>query len=373
MNKCDAISIGGGPAGCAFAIELARKGMSVLLIEKSNGPHHKVCGDFLSQDTISFLRSLEFDVFAAGAVPTRDLRIIKKNRSAAARLPFPAAALSRRILDEALIAIAGSSGVRIVRGEMAREIVDTGDGVRVRTGHATHSARFAAVATGKHSMSGIRRPSGRAVGFKTHLELGSAQAEALSGQVCLATYRGGYQGLQMVDGFCASLCWIVDRADARKLGNNWTNHRDYLSRHSGLVGDLLRDSRVLLPRPIAIAGMPFGHLRRDAVSDRIFAIGDQLGTIPSFAGDGIAIALASGILAARSLCEEQATSAFHRRMRQLLARQFRLAGPVHYLMTNTVAQTAGVGVLRTFPGLMRMIASATRLDTDVLDPQRDSE
>ncbi len=373
MNGFDAITIGGGPAGCAFAIELARMGLNVVLIEKSTGPNHKVCGEFLSEDSIFLLQFLDIDISASGATATTHLKITRSSTFAETRLPFQAAALSRRILDESLLERAVSSGVHVVRGEMAREIEAATTGVHVRTGRATYFARFATVATGKYVMPGIERPRGSIVGFKILLEPGIAQATALRGRVLLAAYKGGYQGLQMIEGRQASLCWIVDQRDARELRHNWAKHQLFLSQQSGSVADLLIDSRPLMARPISVAGLPFGYLRRRAPSDRIYAIGDQLGMIPSFAGDGIAIALGSGILAARALFEGCAPARFHHDMFRSLRPQFLLARPAHYLMTNPAAQTAGIGLLKLFPGLMRTLASATRFNTALLDQKRGNE
>ena len=44
----EVLILGGGVAGCAAAIALARKGQSVTLIEREPTPRHKVCGEFLS-------------------------------------------------------------------------------------------------------------------------------------------------------------------------------------------------------------------------------------------------------------------------------------------------------------------------------------
>jgi menaquinone-9 beta-reductase len=46
----EAIVVGGGLAGAAFAITLARQGRPVIVLEKTTGAHHKVCGEFLSAE-----------------------------------------------------------------------------------------------------------------------------------------------------------------------------------------------------------------------------------------------------------------------------------------------------------------------------------
>lgn len=365
LTRRDAIVIGGGPAGCAFAIELARNGLDVLLIEKTGGPHHKVCGDFLSGDTLALLKYLQVDALALGAIPTGDLRIVSGNRSRTTRLPFAAAALSRYRLDERLLQKAIDCGANVIRGDTARGIREAEYGVEIRTGAEKHLARFAAVATGKHAMPGVKHPRSNLVGFKQVLDLDPARAGAGHGTVMLSVYKRGYQGLQMIGETRAAACWIVDRASAKTLGADWSRHRAFLANQSRHVGHLLAGSKPTTARPLAIAGMPFGHLRRRAFSERIFMIGDQLGSIPSCAGDGIAIALGSGILAARAILEGQDASRFHKDMHRSLKRQFRLARPAHALLTRTAGQAVAMALLALFPGLMRTIASATRFEAGV--------
>jgi len=45
MKMYDAVISGAGPAGCSAALTLARKGRSVLLIDKARFPREKICGD----------------------------------------------------------------------------------------------------------------------------------------------------------------------------------------------------------------------------------------------------------------------------------------------------------------------------------------
>src|SRR5438445_13371109 len=54
----DLIVIGGGPAGSAAAITAARGGARVLLLERGRLPRHKVCGEFVSAESLELLGSL---------------------------------------------------------------------------------------------------------------------------------------------------------------------------------------------------------------------------------------------------------------------------------------------------------------------------
>jgi flavin-dependent dehydrogenase len=109
-------------AGCAASIALSRKGRSVTLIEREPTPRHKVCGEFLSGEALEDLHALGIDVASLGAVPIDYVRLAAARRAAEAPLPFPAASLTRKMLDTALIAEAIAAGVRVERGRSVQAL-----------------------------------------------------------------------------------------------------------------------------------------------------------------------------------------------------------------------------------------------------------
>ena len=98
----EALIVGGGLAGAALAILLAKSGRETTLVEKEAGPHHKVCGEFLSYEALSYLNALGLDVMSLGAEAIEAVYLVGRKAIAESRLPFPAASLSRRRLDEGL-------------------------------------------------------------------------------------------------------------------------------------------------------------------------------------------------------------------------------------------------------------------------------
>ena len=121
----EVLILGGGVAGCAASIALARKGRSVTLIEREPTPRHKVCGEFLSGEALEDLHLLGIDVTSLGAVPIDYVRLAARRRAATAPLPFPAKSLTRKALDTALIATAIAAGVRVERGRSVQSLSRT--------------------------------------------------------------------------------------------------------------------------------------------------------------------------------------------------------------------------------------------------------
>ena len=81
-----------------------------------------------------------------------------------------------------------------------------------------------------------------------------------------------------------------------------------------------------------MASIPYGYLRAQPIAPNVFPLGDQLAVVPSFTGDGIAIALRSGVAAARALLAGQSAAAHQHRMVEMLRPQLRIAGVLGRLL-----------------------------------------
>src|SRR5262249_6918352 len=120
MRAVATLVSGGGVAGAAAAAHLAQAGLDVMLVERRDGPHHKVCGEFVSGEAALYLDDLGVDLAALGAVRMRAVRLCAGRQVATAPLPFPAVSLSRRALDEALLRAALAAGPDVRRRRCVR-------------------------------------------------------------------------------------------------------------------------------------------------------------------------------------------------------------------------------------------------------------
>ena len=353
-----ALIAGGGVAGAAAACLL---GPRATLIEREAEAHHKICGEFISHEAQSYLARLGIDPLALGAAPIDAVRLVHGDRAACAALRFQGLSLSRRVLDEAVLAQAAQAGAELLRGHAIRNASSAGLEVE---GAGRLAAPAVFLATGKHDLRGARRQAGQAtedlVGLKMYLVLHLAQRAELAGHVEVLLFRGGYAGLQLVEGGVANLCLLIDRARFKAAGGAWPGVRCYLEQDCPHLARRLAGAAEMLDRPVSIFRVPYGHLHAPGLADwpGLFRLGDQMGVIPSFCGDGISIALHSAFAAVAAHREADA-GAYHARMRRDLKEQIDRAG--WFYRAGRARPGLAVAAARAWPGALRWIARLTRV------------
>jgi len=355
--------IGGGLAGAAAAIWLARAGRAVVVIEREAQAHHKVCGEFLSREALNYLKLLGLDVARFGAVPIRSVRLAGRDGFSEANLPFPAQSLTRRRLDEELLQMAVDAGARVLRGCRVSGLEREGAVWRASIeGASPVCARTAFLATGKHDLGGRPRPKGKQsdlVAFKMYWRLAPAQAAALAGHVELMLYRGGYAGLQAVEDGAANLSCLVQRKELQRLGGRWENLLAAMHDQCGLLRERLQSAEALLERPLAVSAIPYGYVR--AASDGVWALGDQAAVIPSFTGDGMSIALHSGCLAAAMYLRGETADQFQHKLRGELTSQVALATVVSRGLVWGPSRSVFTAAVGLWPEVLGVVARGTRI------------
>lgn len=346
--------LGAGPAGAAAAIMLGRGGARPVMLERQRETGDALCGGFLSWRTLDTLKALGIE--APGGHKVSRLRLFARNRVAEAALPRPAIGLSRRLMDSLLVEQALASGAAIERGVTARSWDDGAltldDGARL-----TPETLF--LATGKHDLRGLPRPRSdhQTVGIRVRLAPGAALDALAEGAIELHLFEAGYCGLVLQEGGQGNLCLAVRKDRLARAGGNpvtllqqWADESPRFAERVALVES----------EADAIGAVPYGWIAREG-QDGIFRLGDQAAVIPSLAGEGNGIALASGILAARAWQGGLSGTAFQPDMSRAARRPVRIASILWRLCERPWAGEQLTRLAALAPWIAGQIAGQTRI------------
>jgi len=228
VEHFDAIVIGGGPAGSATALILARDGWSVALLERKQFPRRKVCGEYLSATNLPHLEHLGVgDIFFDQAgPPVRRVGLFAGSAMVTAQLPRPRGirewgrALSRERLDTLLLNEARRAGATVLQPWSAEAIANDGHGFRCLTRCRADGAsvelhsEIVIAAHGSWDVGALPTQPARHVprprdlfGFKAHFMESSLPDDLMP----LLAFPGGYGGMVHTDGGWVSLSCCVRR------------------------------------------------------------------------------------------------------------------------------------------------------------------
>ena len=356
------IIIGGGPAGSAAAITLAKAGLKPRLVERHMAPPRGVCGGFLGWDGLAALDDLGIDPWALGARPISRFRLVTRGRTVTADLPATAAGISRKALDSALTDAAIAAGADVTRGRAARAVDPLARTVRLDDGEII-AANAIFLATGKHEMRGLARQfTHSSVGLRASLPPCPPRLDGLAGVVELHLFDHGYAGLLMQEDGSANLCLSVSSDRLSQAGGIAALLSDLMSEAPALSA---RMADIDPPHFEAVAGVPYGWRARRS-EDGVFRIGDQSAVIASLAGDGIAIALTSGASAARAMIAGGSGAApdWQRRMNRESRRPLGIAEMLRRGAAMPLPRRAMMELIRWVPRLGTRAAALTRIVRD---------
>lgn len=313
----DVIIIGAGPAGSTLATQLARSGISVLLVEEKHMPRHKVCGEFITPEAFPTLERLEVRdaIHRAGAQPITRLCLTASNGTKVetsiaemSRGARSALSLSRARLDQILFEKAKQAGSVCLEGVAVKNcIFEDGspcgvEAMSIDEGRmVTFRSRLVVDASGRNSRLMLTREEraagargGRLYALKAHLR----RVEGITDQVELYFFPQGYGGLSRIEDGLVNLCFITSERAIREAGGDPPAVVDRTIKNNSLARSRLLHAEVE-GRWLTVGPLRFGA-RRLAQSG-VLAIGDASGMIDPFTGTGIQIALRAGELAAEAI------------------------------------------------------------------------
>ncbi|HKK89732.1 MAG TPA: NAD(P)/FAD-dependent oxidoreductase [Saprospiraceae bacterium] len=359
MREIEVIIIGGGLAGLSAACSLGQKGKEVLLLEKSDYPRHKVCGEYVSKEVLPFLESIGFNPFDQGAVDISEFSLFdEQGHRADSPLPLGGFGLSRYAFDQALFKLAQKSGCEIKKDRVT-EVMQVKEHFLVTTRSGdSYKAKVVLGAFGKrsHLDKTLNRPfmnkKAPYLAAKYHV-----RGDFPSELVGLYHFRGGYCGVSKVESGELNICYIVDYDQFKKYGDLADFEEEVLKRHPSL-GPVLSNATMTFDRRLAISQISFENKSR---SERgMLMLGDTAGMIHPLCGNGMAMALTSAQMASYFVVQylegyidrEQLIESYTKQWHSKFGNRMRASKVFNYLFYRPRLFSGGIRLLQKLPFLL---------------------
>lgn len=323
MSDADVIVVGAGPSGSATSYYLAQQGLKVLLLEKTEFPREKVCGDGLTPRSVKQLLDMGIEPTEEnGWIKNKGLRIIAGKHRLELKWPelesFPNYGLirTRHDFDQILAKRAEQVGVDLrqntrvlgpIRDDQTGRIV--GVNAKTTAGNVSYRAPFVVAADGVSARMalaiGVQRQENRPMGvavrtyyksprtnddfMESWLELWD-EDKLLPGYGWIFGVGDGTSnvGLGILDSSPAFQS--IDYKDLLKKWLEQTPH-EWGYRDENMVGE------------IRGAALPMGFNRQPFYTQGLILVGDSGGMVNPFNGEGIAYAMESGRVAAEVIAK----------------------------------------------------------------------
>jgi flavin-dependent dehydrogenase len=365
----DVLIIGGGLGGLTAALDLRQRGYAVTLVERKQYPFHKVCGEYVSNEVLPYLRRLHAD--PAGLEPAAISRFLLSSpagRTLTAPLDLGGFGVSRYCLDYFLFQQARARGVEFVQATVADVTFDIGADhhcVTLADGQQL-TARAVLGAYGKRASLDrqLQRPFFQRrspyLGVKHHLRLPDFPRDLIA----LHNFADGYAGISAIEDGKLCFCYLTTRHNLKTHGTIAQLEARVLAQNPHLAR-ILTEAEFLYAQPEVINEISFAP--KSCVENHVLMCGDAAGLITPLCGNGMAMAMHGAAIAANHLqsflagrtTRAQLEVAYRREWEQQFGQRLRVGRAVQGLFGRPLLSEAAVGGLRFLPAVVRGLMRQT--------------
>ncbi|MDE0597664.1 MAG: flavin-dependent dehydrogenase [Dokdonia donghaensis] len=361
----DIIIVGGGLAGLTAALHLSQSAHSILLIEKNEYPKHKVCGEYVSNEVLPYLKRLGVDPIAHGAKEITKFAFSGLSGEVLRiDLPLGGFGISRYALDYMMYNKLIENGVTVERASVLDitycdemfEVAITDKSYRTPHVIGAYGKRSTLDITLSRKFISTRSPW---LGVKAHYE-----ADFPEDEVALHNFKGGYCGLSKVETDAVNVCYLADVASFKKYKDLDTYRVEVLEKNKELKSFFAK-AKPLFNKPLTISQISFQN--KQTVENHILMIGDSAGLIHPLCGNGMAMAIHSAKIASECLLEYLSYPKSRAHLEQNYTKQWKAAFTTRMrngaiiqrgLQSDTITKV-GVRVLQQSPRLLTKIITST--------------
>lgn len=364
----DAVIIGGGLAGLTSAIHLAQKRHRVLVIEKKEYPHHKVCGEYLSNEIVPYLNTLGISLGIKEAVQISKLQLSTvTGKSVQTKLSLGGVGISRYALDFQMYKRAVSLGVLFLfesvdsiklQSNVFEIVTDVNKEI---TSNIVIGAYGKRSNLDKHLKRNFIQQKSSWLGIKSHYEYDDFADDF----VALHNFKGGYGGLSKTETGAVNFCYLASYASFQKE-KNIKSFNEKVVAQNPFLNTFLEKAKPIFEEPLTIGQISFEE--KKTVENHAIMCGDSAGLIHPLCGNGMAMAIHSAKIAAEGIDRYLTLRGYNRSQLEndynakwCKVFRFRLwAGrQLQSLFSNEELSDKAIGLVTRSPLLLRQLIKST--------------
>jgi len=302
VKNFDACITGGGLAGLALSIQLAKLGYSVALFEKEQYPFHKVCGEYISLESWNFIEELGFPLSGSQLPMIKKLIVTAPNGNELKQeLPLGGFGISRYKLDAGLKDIAIANKVAVFENCKVNDIHFADDEFKLSTSNGDFTCRVCCGSFGKRSNLDVKwkrrfvnsRPNklNNYIGVKYHVNINFPVDT-----IALHNFENGYCGISAIEENKYCLCYLSNAENLKANNNSIEEMEKHVLQKNPHLQNIFANSRKLYEAPVTISQISFN--KKTQVENHVLLIGDAAGMITPLCGNGMSMALHGSKIAA---------------------------------------------------------------------------
>lgn len=339
----------------------------MVLFEKKTYPFHKVCGEYISNEVLPFLQSLQINIPALKPAQIRQFWLSSPSgKSLTSPLDLGGFGISRFTLDNYLAQQAKAAGVVIREHTQVQDVVFAKDQFRLKLSDGKeHQADLVLGSYGKRSP--LDRQLNRAfftksspyIGVKYHIRTNFPRD-----LIALHNFKDGYAGISAIEEDKYCFCYLTTRANLKNAGSIPAMEQQVLAKNP-FLRQIFKEAEFLYPQPEVINEISFAS--KTCVENHIMLCGDAAGLITPLCGNGMAMAIHSAkILTTEILTylnsnhtRSQLESAYTAKWQQLFARRLQAGRAIQGMFGKPILTELVVQTLKQFPAGVRFLMKQT--------------